>query len=367
MAGISLNPGRCVRQLSTYSTCDSCVSACPTEALVRTQSVPAINQALCVGCGGCAGACPTEAIGVDDFSATDFFFAFAASDEQLVSCRKNVPCVAALSVDHLLSLSLLKDGLRLDTGHCDTCDIASVCRPQFEARAEEANYLLEAMSGTAVITLEPVGYRDPEVKQEGDRRDFLRTFNLKTLAEGKAKFEREVETATDELTHHQLDAAAIAQLRSKTLPDKRKLLFMALKRLEKPAQYHVVEGDALTLASQKIMNGDRCTACQMCYRVCPTGALTSDMKNAKIDFDAMMCVRCHLCHDVCEPDALTLSPSFNMKELFEPTQQRLVTFRVLSCDECGNPFTSLHGERVCPRCRIEEEEARELWGMGDNQ
>ena len=52
---------------------------------------------------------------------------------------------AALSVDHLLSLASLKGGIRLDTGHCDSCELAAVCRPQFEARAEEAAYLLEAM------------------------------------------------------------------------------------------------------------------------------------------------------------------------------------------------------------------------------
>lgn len=364
MAGITLNPGRCVRQLSTFSICDHCVTACPTQAIVATPGAPAVNLAACVGCGGCAGACPTEAIRVDDFSATDFFFAFVSDAHNVISCRKNVPCIAALSVDHLLSLALLKGELLLDTGHCEECDIAAVCRPQFEARVEEAAYLMDAMQCDARLRFEPIGYEDEAPAEGGERRDFLRAFNLKTFAEGKAKFEREVETATDELIHHTLDAAAIAQLRNKTIPDKRKLLFTALKRAQKPSHYHVVDGSELSLASQKVMDADKCTACQMCYRVCPTGALSSDIKNAKIEFDAMMCVRCHLCHDVCEPDALTLSPSFNMRELFEPTQQRLVTFRVLTCDECGNPFTSLHGERLCHRCRIEEEEARELWGLG---
>jgi len=367
MAGITLNPGRCVRQLSVMSTCDSCISVCPTEALVKTENVPAVNLASCVGCGGCAGACPTEAISIDDFSATEFFFALAGDGDNLISCRKNVPCIAALSVDHLLALGSLKGGLRLDTGHCDDCEISAVCRPVFQARVEEASYLLEAMMSSAEIVFETVAYENDSADNETDRRDFLRAINLKTLSEGKAKFEREVETATDELIRHHLDSSAIAQLRSKTLPDKRKLLFTALKRARKPSVYHVVESNELTLASQKIMDADKCTACQMCYRICPTGALSSDIRNAKIDFDAMMCVRCHLCHDVCEPDALTLSPSFNIREFFEPTQQRLVTFRVQNCDECGNPFTSLGGERICPRCRIEEEEARTLWGIGDEQ
>ncbi len=364
MAGITLNAGRCVRSLSVNSTCDACITNCPTEALVATEAVPAVNLAACVGCGGCVGACPTEAIGLDGFGTTDFFFSFVAEEERLLSCRKNVPCISVLSVDHLLSLALLKGGLVLDTGHCDGCDIAGVCRPAFEARAEEASYLLEAMQSGARIVLEAAGYEAPVSETEApDRRGFFQAINLKSLAAGKAKFEREVETATDELIRHQLDSTHIAQLRTKTIPDRRKLLFTALRRAEKPERYHVVEADELTFSSQKLFDTETCTACQMCYRVCPTGALSSDVRNSKIDFDAMMCVRCHLCHDVCEPDALTLSPSYSIREMFEPAVQRLVRFTVQNCDECGSLFTSLHGERLCYRCRIEEEEARALWGI----
>lgn len=364
MAGITLNPGRCVQALSMNSGCELCITACPTEAIVATEQLPAVNLSHCIGCGGCVGACPTEAITLDGFSPTDFFFAFAAEEEALISCRKNVPCISVLSVDHLVALALLKKGVVLDMGHCEGCEIAATCKASIDARAEEASYLLEAMESDARIVARNVAYLPPETEaQEGDRRDFLRAVNLKRLAEGKARFEREVETATDELVHHQLDTGMIAQLRNKSLPDKRKLLFMALKRTGKPSQYHVVEGDALTFSSQKLLDAERCTACQMCYRVCPTGALSSDARNAKIEFDAMMCVRCHLCHDVCEPDALTLSPSYNMKEMFEPTVQNLIRFTVRNCDECGTLFSSLHGERLCHRCAIEEEEARTLWGL----
>lgn len=366
MAGITLNPGKCVRSLSLNSICDLCLTHCPTDAIVRSEGAPAVNQSQCVGCGGCVGGCPTEAIALDGFSTTDFFFAFAADESNLISCQKNVPCISVLSVDHLLALGALKNGIVLDTGHCDGCEIAATCKPAIERHAEEAAYLLEAMEQDAAISLEPVAYVQEEAPK-GDRRDFLRTINLKTLAEGRAKFDREVQTASDELTEHRLDRASIALLRTKQLPDKRKLLFTMLKRIDKPSQYHVVESEALTLCSQKLFDQQKCTACQMCYRVCPTGALSSDVKNAKIDFDAMMCVRCHLCHDVCEPDALTLSPSFNIKEMFEPNQQRLATFTVRNCDECGIPFSSLHGERLCMRCQIEEDEARALWGIGEDQ
>lgn len=152
-------------------------------------------------------------------------------------------------------------------------------------------------------------------------------------------------------------------MRQKKLTDRRKIFFTALKRMEKPSFYHIVEAEQITFTSQKLMDESLCTACEMCYRICPTGALVSDARNSKIDFDPFLCVKCHLCHDVCEPNAITLSPSYNLKEWYEPQTQNLVTFSVRRCNECDALFSSVAGEKECRRCRLEEEEARELWGI----
>jgi len=101
----------------------------------------------------------------------------------------------------------------------------------------------------------------------------------------------------------------------------------------------------------------------MCYRICPTGALSSDAKNSKIYFDTMLCIKCHTCHDTCEPNSLKLQPTFEIKEFFEPTQRLLISFKIIYCDECSIAFTSLNGETICPRCAIEEKEALELWDL----
>jgi len=119
----------------------------------------------------------------------------------------------------------------------------------------------------------------------------------------------------------------------------------------------------LTFTSQKLLDEESCTACQMCYRVCPTGALTSDIKNSKIDFDPFLCIKCNICHDVCEPKAITLSSSYNVKEFFEPVVQNLISFKVRRCDECNIIFSTNSNEKMCYRCKAEDEEARELWGI----
>jgi len=217
------------------------------------------------------------------------------------------------------------------------------------------------MENEAIIRLENICYEEPE--QDTSRRKFFDALNLKTVAQVKHNFENEVVKATDELTQHTLQKADIALLRKKRITDRRKIFFTAIKRVEKPSQYHIVDANEISFTSQKLMDEEKCTACQMCYRVCPTGALTSDLKNSKIDFDPFMCIKCHICHDVCAPDAITLSSSYAVKEFFEPTVQNLIGFNVRRCDECNVVFSTNNNDTLCYRCKIEEEEAKALWGI----
>jgi len=361
---LKLNAGLCVRSLSVESQCNKCEVVCPTQAIVVGENpLPAINFSTCVNCGACAGVCPSEALELEEFSATNFFFDFIEDEDNLISCRKNVPCIAALSVEHIISLAVLKKEMVFDMGYCDGCEIASTCKPQIEANYEEATYLLEAMENDAIIKLEDVKYEN-ESEQPTQRRDFLSAFNLKTVAKVKKSFEDEVQKASDELTEHTLQKTDIALLKKKTIPNRRKLFFTAIKRVDKPSVFHTVDAEEVSFTSQKIMNEESCTACQMCYRVCPTGALTSDIKNSKIDFDPFLCIKCHICHDVCEPDAITLSNAYNVKEFFEPEVVNLISFSVKRCDECNMIFSSNNpDDTLCKRCQIEEDEARALWGI----
>lgn len=360
---LKLNAGLCVRSLSVESECNKCEVVCPTSAIiVGDNTLPAINFATCVGCGGCVGVCPSEALSLDEFSPTNFFFDFIEDEDSLISCRKNVPCISALSVEHLISMAVLKKEVIFDMGYCNECDIAVTCKPQILKNAEEANYILEAIDNATTIKLEDVKFENDSQKPS-DRRDFLHAMNLKTVAKVKKNFEDEVQKASDELVEHSLQKTDIALLRKKTIPNKRKILFTAMKRAKKPSTFHIIDANEVSFTSQKIMNEETCTACQMCYRVCPTGALTSDMKNSKIDFDPFLCIKCHICHDVCEPDAITLSTSYNLKEFFEPEVVNLVSFQVRRCDECGSVFSANSDDTLCYRCKIEEEEARTLWGI----
>ena len=364
MGLLNFTPARCVRALSVNSICTACVDVCPTGAIVLSGRLPSINQVQCVGCGGCVAVCPSEALVLDDFNSTNFFFSFMSEEENLISCQKNIPCLAALSSEHLIALSGMKKGLVLDIGHCSSCDIGEAILRELNERVENVNYLLEAIGLDSQVDLIDVSFKNEEtIEDEKDRRDFFKTFHLKKIGAYKTNFEREIQLSTDEFISQTLDSSHTQALRTKKITDRRKLFFTALKRFEKPDIFHVVEANKIVFTSQKLLDESKCTACEMCYRICPTGALTSDMRNSKIDFDPFLCVKCHLCHDVCESEAITLSPSYNLKEWYAPKVQNLATFAVRPCDECGGLFSSVANERICRRCRLEEEEALELWGL----
>lgn len=365
MSLLELSAARCVRALSVNSICSHCADVCPTRAIHLENRLPSINQSLCVGCAGCVAVCPSEALSLDDFNPTELFFSFVGDQETVLSCQKNIPCIGAISSEHLISLASLKSALSLDTGYCGECEIGQKVLEVAEKRVDDVNYLLEAIDSLKRVECEPIRYRSSEeIPEETEqRRDFFKHFHLKSLAKVRNEFEKEVAKSTDEFVVNELDRSHTQQLRTKKITDRRKVFFTALKRAEKPSIYHVVDGTKISFTSQKIMDETKCTACQMCYRVCPTAALTSDIRNSKIDFDPFLCVKCHLCHDVCETDALSLSTSYNLKEWFEPKVQNLITYLVRRCDECDALFSSVGGEKICRRCQLEEEEAMELWGL----
>ncbi|HIQ47850.1 MAG TPA: ferredoxin [Sulfurovum sp.] len=355
---LQLEIASCVRATSKFSDCTKCIDACP-ESIQLVDNLPSFANNTGVEAAACVGVCPTEAFSLSDFSTTEFFFSFLESKVRLISPKLNVPCLSVLSVEHLISLALAsEETITLDLSSYDE---ESILYEHIKAHIEEANFVLSSFSSKkletnadAVTEADKNAVKTNKEDEVSDRRSFLGNVSLKGVIKHKMSFDEAVEA--DELKTFALDPAIIAKIRAKNLPDKRKILFTTLKHAGVPENFEVLAEEDITFTSQKFVD-DSCTNCQICYRICPTGALSSDGKFSLIHFDAMLCVKCRLCHDVCEPDAIQLQPGFEIKEFFEPTQRTLATFDIKRCNECGNNFTYTGGEQTCPRCLIEEEEA----------
>jgi energy-converting hydrogenase A subunit P len=355
---LHLEIASCVRATSKFSDCTKCVDACP-ESIQLVDNLPSFANNTGVEAAACIGVCPTEAFSFSDFSTTEFFFSFLESKVRLISPKLNVPCISVLSVDHLISLALASE--EEITFDLSSYDDTSILYEQIDARIDEANFVLSSFSTKQLVTNHTHQSAPSEMENSDEtddelssRRSFLGNASLKGVVKHKKSFDDAVEA--DELKSFKLDAAVIAKIKEKNLPDKRKILFTTLKRADVPDTFEVLPQEEVSFTSQKFVD-ESCTNCQICYRICPTGALSTDGKFSLIHFDAMLCVKCHLCHDVCEPESIKLQSGFEIKEFFEPTQRTLATFNIKRCNECGNNFTYTGGEQSCPRCMVEEEEA----------
>ena len=344
----------CVRASSKFSDCTKCIDACP-DSIQLVDNLPSFANNTGVEAAACIGVCPTEAFSLSDFSTTEFFFTFLESKVRLISPKLNVPCLSIFSVEHLISFALAsEEEITLDMSSYDE---ESILYEQIKVRIEEANFVLSSFSKKQLVTNVDVSVGKEEDKKEEDtssRRSFLGNASLKGVVKHKMNFDEAVEA--DELKIFALDRDIISKIKEKNLPDKRKILFTILKRIGVPDNFEVLAEEDISFTSQKFID-ETCTNCQICYRICPTGALSSDGKFSLINFDAMLCVKCRLCHDVCEPDSIQLQSGFEIKEFFEPVQRTLAKFDIKRCNECGNNFTYTEGEQTCPRCSVEEEEA----------
>ncbi len=352
---LHLEIASCIRATSKFSECTKCIDACP-ESITLVDNFPSFANNTGVEAAACVGVCPTEAFSLSDFSTTEFFFSFLESKVRLISPKFNVPCLSVFSVEHLISFALVsEDEITLDLSSYDE---ESILYEQIDARIDEANFVLSSFSSKRLQTnVDKILKPEVEVTTKVDvntRRSFLGNASLKGVVKHKMSFDEAVEA--DELKSFALDYTTISKIREKNIPDKRKILFTTLKQAAVPDSFEVLAEEDISFTSQKFVD-ENCTNCQICYRICPTGALSSDGKFSLIHFDAMLCVKCRLCHDVCEPDAIQLQAGFEVKEFFEPTQRTLATFNIKRCNECGNNFTYKSGEQACPRCQAEEEEA----------
>jgi len=365
MSFLSLDIAKCVHTSNKFAICNKCVEVCPVQTIHLEDSSISFTPSECVGCGGCDAACPTAAYSLDDFNPINYVFKFLEDEKCIVTCNDaDFPCIASLSVEELLSMTLiLSEKLTLDIGPCSDCAIAKINLEIIKNRAEEVNFLLEAMLQEKVLHVESLNY---EVRKKIDplsRRQLLSKEGVKTAINIKEQLQNELDASDNSVKTHKVTAKDIMKIKEKNIPQRRSLLLMAMKRANLPEVLHTIDIKDISFVSQKDLDETTCTNCQMCYRICPTGALNSDNRGSVIHFNPLSCVQCHSCHDVCEPDALTLRDTFSLASFFEPKIETLVRFNIKRCDECGNFFAYQGGEMVCDRCRVEEEEARELWGI----
>lgn len=99
-----------------------------------------------------------------------------------------------------------------------------------------------------------------------------------------------------------------------------------------------------------------CSACGLCDRACPTGALRFNASEGAFQLDGLVaaCVACQLCVRMCPEDAIMLLPEVALEELIAPRERSLAQGALTSCAACGTDVASrADGQSaLCHSCRM---------------
>ncbi|MBN2823826.1 MAG: 4Fe-4S binding protein [Campylobacterales bacterium] len=319
---------KCLRAEYLYNTCSQCEQICPTDALYLANNKRfALYKDKCIDCNACIGVCPTEAITTKSFDANTFVLKFSATDETMLSCKKNTPCLRIFNVEQLIALGVRNEKVVCDMAHCEGCEINTQNRVQnsITAMIDEANGFLER-SGTAKQI------ETSFEKIETRRRELFKRF---------AKDIHDI--------HEDFDAGDIFDTNS-LIPIHRQLLQNTLKKHIEEMQNHTI-GGSFSFTQNKTIEFNRCDNCGDCVQFCPTHALSYDSQQTRILFENVKCIACGICNDICKPNAFGQKEELDLLTMVFGRAEAVIQHRFELCTECKVSFPQKGDETICNRCK----------------
>jgi len=171
-----------------------------------------------------------------------------------------------------------------------------------------------------------------------DRRNFF-GFLKKALVETGATVVGEPASTNDQ-------PVLVSQRLPQRLPRERQHLLTALSKLGQPQDV------PLGLATISI-ELEKCTACGLCAKFCPTGAIRfqADEQRFDLDFIPAACIDCNICVKACPTQAVTLTHNTPPGRFIRITATLLIEGDRASCAVCKK-LTADHGDGTrCEVCR----------------
>lgn len=341
---------RCVRYRFRYSTCTRCADNCPAEALTPGEEGVELDVNRCSGCGLCVPACPTATFHLPSFPTSAL--AKPAEKQLVVACTPSgqagdvlVPCLGDIDPALLASLGMRHIAVTLHgTEHCRACAHA----PHGSERFEMLLTAMQEVDGTGPEKwIAPVVDATQSRPHRADRRQLFRRFS-----------NRAVESIRSDMESEEVVPESAIRAAAHFVPARRALAERLLERLERLPEESLLP---LLFDVAAIVPGDgSCTGCDVCARVCPTGALKVAEAESEwlLLFRAGQCVGCGVCIEACGPGALTLQHHWQ-PEGEEPAL--LHELRRYRCQGCGRFFVGLEEDK-CPVCQDDEDSFSRIFG-----
>ncbi|MCB8966652.1 MAG: 4Fe-4S binding protein [Ardenticatenaceae bacterium] len=343
---------RCLHTKDKFATCTACYDICPVNA-IQPGKPPTFVSENCQTCRACLAVCPVNAFTADD-EAQALLNCAKQLDVQTceIVCGLNPDaavgspaaatavrvrgCLAGLSADTYLALvgqGITKAIVRLDA--CADCPWGSL-QTQVETQVQQAQDLLAAWGRAETITCQ---------HKAADSYRKRPLFNASSPPVSRRELFRWREAEEKPTTEpDRVVNPHPFQKRLRFLQGVRQLALLAA--MEADAS---LSGWGFALADVN----DECTACGVCARTCPTGALQLEtaVSTYKLTFSPQICIACDICAHVCAPQAITLIHDPTFAQVFDAATEQIVQAGSLqTCSKCHARFAAHSETQLCPIC-----------------
>jgi ferredoxin len=349
---VRLRAGTCIRGISPWVKCRRCQEACPVNGIDLESGQPVVKE--CQRCGLCAVACPAGAL--EDPERTHSFFLargreiIASAGQVIFTCNRSradksgkdiitVPCLGAVAREVIVALAVRGRVIfHFLREQCRACPWGEKGEWIFLLSFDWAQKTLAAMGvseerlvktavPTAVTPGKPAGGKTPEAAAMG-RREFFRSLIRGIKIPGTAP-------STPPVV-----ATALASRRRAFI------LQEALREAEPDEGYPA--GAVLPLPSLELAGP--CYLCNICSRLCPTGAL--DMEEEVLKYTPASCNYCDLCLAVCPQHSLVRGKNITLSMMAGASSLTLAAGNTYTCQGCGEIFRAGAGVTMCLRCYL---------------
>jgi ferredoxin len=366
---ITVQPAACLNARFRAAGCTRCADICPAEAAITvTNGHPAIDNDACLHCGLCLHRCPTGAFTRPDGFSRKLARTAAAvptGPVELVCPQHPAPtfgqapyaiqtrrCLAAISAATLLALTAVGKDILLDDRHCADCPLG-VVQPHLAHITAEANSWAALLADAGTVRLQgdqpdaPAATRPvlDATQPPVSRRGLFSVFKSHNTPA------TDTQTEATELIKPGRDIAPSDRL-PHALPPERAAVLNTL------AQHSPSEAIQMATAQLPVIDiqidPTRCTACGLCAKFCPTGALKflRDGESFALTFRADYCLgqHCNICQPACPEQAVTTAPATTTPTVL--AKRALTAGDLGHCDRCHSPIARGPGlPATCFACR----------------
>lgn len=264
-------------------------------------------------------------------------------------------CLAALTVPLLLALRRHVTPLWLNDEICAGCPIGRA-QPYIARTGEAVNALLTAFGHSPAVRTYQANPEELAVAPtetpvySGREPTYTRRGFFTSL--GRLTRQATVNVIAESTAREPQGPIPVKQRLSHRVPENRHQLLLGVRTLGDPSSAPM----ALSLLSMAdvAVDGDACSACGLCARFCPTGALkfAADESHFVLRFVLATCVDCAICALICPDAAVSFAYESPLSALVESAPSLLLAGNLVPCARCSQPVAGAPEEKVnCYVCR----------------